>query len=343
MDTLRRWYNELLLPRRLRYAKITAVALWLAWLISISLGPGLMDLAEQVVGTDYLQFYTVGYTLRLGEGARLYDFEYQVALEQQLIGPAFQDVHLYLLPPYIAWIFYPLAGLPYLWSFALWSVLGLVGLWWSLRILGSKTPKQTFVWTLTFFPIFAAVSFGQNALLSLTLFCITYWLWMQDRPWLAGLACSLLLYKPYLVMGIVVLWLLRWRKDWRALVGFGLGGIVLVLLCFVTLPEASLDYIDVVFNVLPELPNMGSGQMWHTQTIHESLLFLLPGQQMLVNGLRWILSRWIVGLCAVLATAPARAITSLCWCGVFDAMARTSRDDLRIELVNYSCCVAVGA
>ena len=290
MNALRRWFNELLLPRRLRYAKIAAVALWLTWLLSVVLGPGLMDLAGQVVGTDYLAFYAVGRTLRLGDGARLYDLEYQFDLQRQIIDPTFQDVYLYLMPPYLTWVFYPLAGLPYLASFALWSVLGLAGLWWGIRLVGSTTPKQTFIWVLTFFPIFASVSFGENALLSLTLFCVTYWLWMRDHPWLAGLACSLLLYKPYFVIGVVLLWLLRWREDWRALLGFGLGGAALVILCFVTLPEASIAYIDVVFGILPKLPSWGSGQIWHAQTIHEFLLFLLPGQKVLADVLRWLLN-----------------------------------------------------
>ena len=111
MNTLRRWFNELLLPRRLRYAKITAVALWLAWLLSVVLGPGLMDLAEQVVGTDYLAIlYAVGHMLRLGEGARLYDLSIKLLWNSNSLVPTFQDVHLYLLPPYMTWVFYPLAG-----------------------------------------------------------------------------------------------------------------------------------------------------------------------------------------------------------------------------------------
>ncbi|MBN1919766.1 MAG: hypothetical protein JW892_00855, partial [Anaerolineae bacterium] len=66
-----------LTPRRLRYAWIAAGALWIAWLLSIALGPGYLDLAGQPVGTDYLQFYAAGRTLIRGESARLYDMAYQ--------------------------------------------------------------------------------------------------------------------------------------------------------------------------------------------------------------------------------------------------------------------------
>ncbi len=54
-------------------------ALWLAWLLSLLFGPGLLDLAGQPVGTDYLQFYAAGATVRTGQASHLYDTAYQAA------------------------------------------------------------------------------------------------------------------------------------------------------------------------------------------------------------------------------------------------------------------------
>ena len=68
--------GSLLNSKRLNYAWIASGALWLGWLASILFGPGKIDLAGQVIGTDYLEFYTAGVTLRLGESARLYDMHY---------------------------------------------------------------------------------------------------------------------------------------------------------------------------------------------------------------------------------------------------------------------------
>jgi hypothetical protein len=70
------WWKPLdhvLNPRRLTYALIAGGVLWFAWMISILFGPGNMDLAGQVVGTDYLQFYSAGVTLRQDQSANLYD------------------------------------------------------------------------------------------------------------------------------------------------------------------------------------------------------------------------------------------------------------------------------
>lgn len=187
------WFARWLTPPRLRYAWITAGVLWAAWLLSVALGPGNLDLAGQPVGTDYLQFYAAGRTLACGESARLYDRAYQAALEKEIIGPGLTSYHAFITPPFLAWFFVPLVALPYGPSFAVWSVLGLVFLWCSLCLLGVAAPARAWLWALTFFPVFAVISFGQNALLSLLLFSVVYRLWTAKRPFLAGLACSLTL------------------------------------------------------------------------------------------------------------------------------------------------------
>lgn len=286
-----RWLTPLLVPRRLAYAKVFGGILWIAWIASVLLGPGYLDLAGQVIGTDFLQYYTAGYIVRVGDQARLYDLAYQAEVEKQLIGPGLQDFFGFILPPFMAWVFWPFALLPYGLSFALWSVLGLCELWMSLKFLLTPTtsPRPALMWSLTWFPIFAAIAFGQNSLLSLFLLALTYRLWQRERPFWAGMAASLLAYKPQLLLGLGFLWLLRWRKDWRALLGLGVGGSILVLLCFVTLPTASHAYIDFALNVLPGLPEWGGRQIWHTQTFHEFWLLLLPGLPEVANVLRWIL------------------------------------------------------
>ena len=201
--------TRFLTPRRLRYAWLAGALLWAGWLISVAAGPGLVDLAGQVVGADYLEFYAAGATVRLGESGRLYDVAYQSQLQQTIIGPQLRSYYGFITPPFLAWLFAPLATLPYLWSFALWSVLGLAALWASLRLLGVADPRRAGLWALTWFPIFAAVSYGQNSLLSLLLLSLTYWLRRKGRPLAAGLVASLLLYKPQLVSGIALLWLLK--------------------------------------------------------------------------------------------------------------------------------------
>lgn len=281
---LARW----LTPRRRSYAWITAGILWSAWLLSLLLGPGLVDLAGQPIGTDFLQFYAAGRTLARGASAYLYDMAYQMELEREIIGPALTGYHAFITPPFLAWLFVPFAALPYALSFAVWSLLGLAALWASLRLLDVAAPRRAWLWALTFFPVFAVISYGQNALLSLLLFSATYRLWREERPFAAGLVCSLTLYKPQLCLGVAFLWLLRWRRDWRALLGLGLGGGTLAALSFLFLPEASWAYVDFARTVLPDLPTWQAFPIWHLHTVRGFWRLLLPAWPLVGDGLTLI-------------------------------------------------------
>jgi len=271
--------------KRLRYAWIAGGALWIAWAISILLGPENMDLAGHVIGTDYLQFYTAGYTLRLDESAQLYDLVYQSQLQQELIGPRLSSYHAFITPPFLAWIFVPLAKLPYLLSFAIWSLLGLLGLWMSLRLLGIRGPRWPFAWSLTWFPVFAAIGFGQTSFLSLTLLSLTYWLWRKERLWAAGLVSSLLMYKPQLAIGVGLLWLLEWRREMPALIGLVLGSSILACLSFWQLPAASWAYLDFARTTLPNLPAWFDFPLWHLHTVRGFWRLLLPQYPAWADGL----------------------------------------------------------
>jgi hypothetical protein len=70
--------------KRLRYALLAGGVMWIGWLISLIFGSGKLDLAGQVVGTDYVQFYAAGKTIRMGESTHLYDFDYQHQLEEKI-------------------------------------------------------------------------------------------------------------------------------------------------------------------------------------------------------------------------------------------------------------------
>lgn len=265
-----------LTPRRLRYPCVLGAVLWFAWCLSLTLGTGKLDLAGQPVGTDYLQFYAAGMTLLKGDGANLYDIAYQSRLQQQIIGPGLKSYYGFITPPFLAWLFVPFSLLPYTLSFAVWSSIGLACLWFALRAIGVGLPLRGFLWSLTWFPVFASVSFGQNALLTLLVFATVYRMWSSSRPFVAGLLLSLTMYKPQLALGIVLLWLLDARRSWPALSGFALGSGGLALLSFGLLPDASAAYVAFARDVLPDLPTWQSFPIWHLHTVRGFWRLLLP-------------------------------------------------------------------
>jgi len=288
--------DQFLNPRRLKYAWIAGGVLWGAWLLSTILGPGNLDLAGQVIGTDYLQFYTAAVTLQQGHSLDLYNFAYQSQLEQTIVGPGLTSFHAFITPPFLAWIYVPLSFLPYTWSFIAWSLLGLLFLWMSSKLLVLDRPLKGFLWSLTWFPIFAAFSFGQNSLLSLLLFSLTYRLWRSNKYLEAGLVSSLLLFKPQMMLGIGLLWLLEWRHSWKALLGLCLGGGALVGLCFWLLPDASRAYIDLARSFLPGMLYQDQFPLWHLHSLRGFWILLFPGQTWLVEGLSLIMS--VAGIAA---------------------------------------------
>lgn len=285
MSKLDRWWDAVdqwLTPRRLSYAWIAGAVMWSTWLVTIMAGDGAMDVLGRPIGTDFLQFYTAGLTLRLGQQARLYDFAYQSELQRSLMGPQLDRFYAFITPPHLAWIFVPLSALPYAAAFLIWSAIGLVGLVIGLRWLGAGGWRPL-GWALTFFPVFAAISYGQNSLLSFLLMATAGMLWLRGHDLAAGLALSGLAYKPQLILGLAILWVADGRRSWRALVGLvaGMGG--WLTLTQLLMPDAWRNYVVFARTVLPGLPHWGEFPLWHLHTVRGFWWLLFPQATVLAD------------------------------------------------------------
>src|SRR5262249_58558802 len=89
-------------------------------------------------------------------------------------------------PPFYAPCFAPTSRLPYEASWAVWAALSLLALAAALAALGARPWGVWFAGALSFYPVFAAVSFGQNSLFSLALLACTYALLARGRRFAAG-------------------------------------------------------------------------------------------------------------------------------------------------------------
>jgi alpha-1,2-mannosyltransferase len=276
--------------RRLRYGLWSALALWITWMLSVALGPGHLDLAGQRVGNDLSHFYAAGLTVRDGEGARLYDIGYQFALQAsaEVIGSTETGYSAFLTPPFHALTYVPLTYLPYEAAFVVLSLLGLIALVASLRLVGADI-RQMLPWAASFFPVFATISFGQNAFLSLVILAGTYALWRSRRLFLAGLVLSLILYKPQLAVGVSALWALQWRRDWRALAGLATGGATFAAISFVGMAEASRAYLTFSREILPKLATWSEPSVWHMHT-PRNFFEILIGSGPVADGLALVIA-----------------------------------------------------
>lgn len=276
--------GEWLTPRRLRCSFIIAGAFWVTWAIIIAGKTGNLDLMGNAIGRDFSQFYGVGLLARMGRTAQFYDTSVLGAIQAKIIGQTAEVLPPYYLPPFFAFLFIPLTNFSYGVALTLWSTIGLMGLFFALRMLGADS-RRTLPWVLTFFPVFAVVNLGQNTFLSITLMAGTYALWRRRRLVLAGLVLSLLLYKPQLVIGVLVLWGLEWRRDKAAFVGFGAGGATLGALCFGLLPEASRAYIELSRTTLPNIASTDGAALWLFNSVRSFFQLLLPGMEVMAGVL----------------------------------------------------------
>ena len=286
-------FDRLLTRQRLRYPWFIGGALWIGWLISLLLGGGTMDLAGHLLGTDFVAFYSAGKILWMGQGANLYDLNLTHQIQQEVYGFQSENFNPYLNPPYYAFLFIPFAWLPYSISALVWLGLNGVFLWLSLRLIGVKPLPRIFLLVLTWLPAFSAISFGQNAFLSLLILSLVYFLWRQDKQLMAGLCLSLLLYKPQLIAGLALLWLLEWRTQWKSLGGLILGSAAIVALNFGLMPEATVAYFSYAQKTYANLMHVAGFPFWNAHAVGSFWLMLLP------NAPAW-LPGGLYGLCSLL-------------------------------------------
>jgi alpha-1,2-mannosyltransferase len=288
--------------KRLRYAFIFGGLLWSAWLISILAGQANKDIFGHFIGGDFIQFYAAGNTIEREESAHLYDFDYQRKIQEELTGSSYaaSDPHYYYInPPLFAVLFRPFSHLSFVSAFSLWSLLGLAGLWLAIRLLGIKKPLIPFLWSLTWIPVFASIPFGQNGLLSLLLLSLTFRLRQENKSSLAGFIASFMLFKPQLILGIILLWILDLRREWKALSGFAIGSALFTGISFWLLPQATSDYFSVARHILPNLTDIKGFPLWGMETIAVIWQLLLPNKyQWAATALTWILKGLgVAGFC----------------------------------------------
>jgi hypothetical protein len=226
---------------RIWIAVATSGVLWLFWLGGIIYQGGKKDTAGKPPGVDHLAFFHAARLIRDGESYKLYNYNElrDEGYQQALLGWDWDGFEAYRNPPFYALLYLPTTGLPYEVSFAIWSVIGLGLLALAIHLLRPQQPRRAFLWSLTFYPVFATVSFGQNTFISLAIFAGVYRLLCNDRRFSAGLVAGLLWFKPQLLLGLFIWWAFQPRRYFRCWLGVLVTGCVLAAISWLAVPEGS--------------------------------------------------------------------------------------------------------
>jgi hypothetical protein len=255
-----------LTPERLKlYPPHIPIITILFWAISQLLGPGLFDLAGQIIGTDFLGFYTAGNIYLAGEMDRLYDFHAQYIFQKKIVGLSdFSAPCLFVNPPFTAPFFSLFSRSSYLSGLLLWWLAGLIALFFSVYLLRSElkslehhSSSKLFRMCFLFFPSLCWFMYGQNTAFSLFLYTLFFVTLRKNRDYLAGFVLGLLLYKPQLLIGPIVAVIAG--RRWFALFGSMTSGLILLTAGYLLSPAAVFEYVNMstqFFTILRPNPDI---------------------------------------------------------------------------------------
>lgn len=221
--------NDLLtLDRARAYAVLTAL---LGLTVAIALLITRPDRIRNNV--DFPAFYNAGRILKDYPRGELYNSELQQTLYHDIapISAARKSL-FFVYSPFFALFFLPLACLPYELAFAVWVLIsiGLFTVGFRLVWTSASLPKEhftnAFLIALSFLPFYSScLLIGQTSAFGFFWLALAVYLDRQSRFIASGLALAMLLYKPTLLVLIVLM--LFVTKRWRTLSGLGAGAFLL--------------------------------------------------------------------------------------------------------------------
>lgn len=216
--------------RRLRdYPRLMLFTTWVILAINLLLHQGWVGAFGQIIGGDFIMFYSTGQIFRNHPGL-IYDYDTQIRNQQQLVTPTIlPGYNPYMNPPFMAPIYSVLTYISLNWAIIIWTLLAVLSVFlsafWLYRLFSifKQTPVITYwqliVIILSFFPFVEGLQSGQNHWLTLLLVSAIVYSTVTEKPYLAGSLAGVLIYKPQFALGFLIIWL-TW-KNWKALLAFG--------------------------------------------------------------------------------------------------------------------------
>lgn len=189
---------------------------------------------------DFTQLYAGA---KLAGTGNLYSRAANLAAIQQIHGFT-MDTVVYTRPPFYAALLVPLAHLPYLAAYGIFSLAMLGSFLWFVIHFAKECPSLPFFGAMSI-PLLSALCNGQDAPLLVAILGGSMILTRRKRDFLAGLVLSLCAIKFHLFLFLPIL--LLTKKRWRILGGAAVGITLLTGLgALVTGANSLRQYIDVL-------------------------------------------------------------------------------------------------
>ncbi len=271
---LRARIDSLLTPQRLCVYPVVLIAMFsLVWLVErLSGSTSLLP--------DFVARWTAGRILASGHAAALYSIREQAAIQSHL---GVRGLSWFVSPPHEAVLLRPLGYLGYDVAAVIWSLASIAMLAASFVLFRGafdKGPRvgwgRSLVLACASQPLLELVGGGQDTAMVLLGFMMAYRALRRERPLLAGIALSVGLVKPQLMVLAPVYFLAR--REGRVLLGLGMGAATafVVGLGAGGLP-AWVRWGQAVTSPTFQ-QSVGTGQAWKSTTVWSLATALVPAQ-----------------------------------------------------------------
>lgn len=175
---------------------------------------------------DFIAFYSVGKCVQRGLGPQLYDLATQARVQQEF-APALErrnQLFPWVHPPFEATILAALAYLSYPAAYWTWNIISIMALVAFILVLSpflprlrGASPALPFLCAFAFFPVLDCLLQGQDSILLLLLFGLTFASLKRERDYAAGAWLGLGLFRFQLVLPLALV--LAYQRKWKTLAG----------------------------------------------------------------------------------------------------------------------------
>ena len=160
--------------------------------------------------------------------------------EHHAFGATWTPNETFLYPLPLAFFMAPLGWLPLGQAYIVWQIISQIilalAVWWLIRHWNRQAQRLLFlplmIFLLFFGPVYLTLQIGSIGPLALAAIVCTIFLMERDQSLLAGVVLSLTILKPPQGLTLLILagiWFLA-RRDWKAIIGVALGGIILLII-----------------------------------------------------------------------------------------------------------------
>jgi hypothetical protein len=184
----------------------------IAWLYVTSAGT--VDILNRPLGNDFSNVWTAGMMALDGRAAEVWDWDAHFQVQQQFHGNRDIDLFGWHYPPPFLLVATALATMPYLSALVVWQATTLAPLLAMLTRLVRR--RDTWLFVLAAPATLVCLTHGHNGFLTALLLGGGL-LWLDKRPFLAGLLLGCLIYKPQ--FGLILPPLMLASRHWRAILG----------------------------------------------------------------------------------------------------------------------------